>query len=209
MVGVHRVAPIASGIPTKTWACSTKREGSAPRSKRVAASVSGCSRYSDRIATNGEPCTTHSKRCPASSEPCTTRRERRLPSWVSHPDAWVAMPGSNDGMLYAKGGMLHPFLGMHCPFFPMHCLFLAMHCPFLPMHCPSLAMLHAFLAMLHAFAATPSEAEDAIHEESRARRPLHGVPDPSRGRGRECVGSDSERGTMRSARVGMPRVPAA
>jgi hypothetical protein len=88
----------------------------------------------------------------------------------------------------AKGGTLHPFLPMHCPF---------------------LGMLHAFLAILHEFAATQSEAEDAIHEESRAHRPLHRVPDPSRWRGSECVGSDSERAMMRTARVGMPRQPAA
>jgi hypothetical protein len=103
------------------------------------------------------------------------------------------MRQSNDGMPCAKGGTLHPFLGMPCPFLPMHC-------PFLP-------MLHAFLAMLHAFAATQTEAEDAVHQESRAHRPLHRVPDPSRVRRSECVGSDSERATMRTARVGMPREP--
>jgi len=108
------------------------------------------------------------------------------------------MPRSNDGMRCAKVGMLHLFLAMHCAF-------LTMHCPFLVMHCPFLGVLRPFLAMLHAFAATRCEGEDALHEESRGHHALHRVPDPSRGRGSACVGSDSARETTGPAYVGMPR----
>jgi len=115
--------------------------------------------------------------------------------------------------------MLHLFLAMHCAFLTMHCAFLTMHCafltmhcpfpvmhcPFLVMHCPFLGVLRPFLAMLHAFAATRCEGEDAIHEESRGHHALHRVPDPSRGRGSACVGSDSARETTGPAYVGMPR----
>jgi hypothetical protein len=52
-VGSHRIAPIAWGIPTRTWACSRKAERSARSSKRIAASIRACSRYSDSITTNG------------------------------------------------------------------------------------------------------------------------------------------------------------
>jgi hypothetical protein len=72
VVGLHRIAPIASGIAPKTWACSRRSERSARSSKRIVASVSGCSRYSDSISMNGE-------RCPTPLEPCPTRRETRLP----------------------------------------------------------------------------------------------------------------------------------
>ena len=98
-------------------------------------------------------------------------------------------------MLCAKVGMLHPFLEMLHPLLPMHCPFLAMLRPLLLTH-------HPFLAMLHAFGATRCEGEDASHEESRGHYTLHGVPDPSRRRGCECVGSSSERETTRPACVG-------
>jgi hypothetical protein len=64
-----------------------------------------------------------------------------------------------------------------------------------------------FLAMLHAFAATRCEDKDAVHEESRGHHARHGMPDPSRGRGSECVGSSSECETTRSLYVGMPGEP--
>src|SRR5580704_185768 len=107
------------------------------------------------------------------------------------------MPRSNGGMPCAKVGMLHAFLAMLRPF---------------------LATRYPFLGMLHAFAATLCEREDAIHEESRGHRALHGMlflvlttprqsrgrAVPSLGRGSECVGTPSEGETTRYAYVGMP-----
>jgi hypothetical protein len=123
--------------------------------------------------------------------------------------------------------------GKPCAKLGMHYAFLAMRRPFRVMLYPFLAMLHAFPAMLHEFAATRSEGEDAICEESRGHHALQGVLFPvlttprsrvsttlrqsrrravGRGRavpfhwiGSECVGSSSERATMHSAYVGMPR----
>jgi hypothetical protein len=77
--------------------------------------------------------------------------------------------------------------------------------PNVGMLCPFLGALCAFLGMLYSFAATLCEGEDAIHEELSVHHALHGVPDPFRGRGSECVGSPSERETIRPAYVGMPR----
>jgi hypothetical protein len=86
VVRLHRIAPMASGIPTKRSACERRNKESARSSKRIAASVSGCSRSSDSTPTNGERCPTPSWRCAARSgrcatpsEPSPTRRERRVP----------------------------------------------------------------------------------------------------------------------------------
>ena len=94
-------------------------------------------------------------------------------------------------MLCAKVGVLHPFVAMLRPL-------LAMRSPFVAMLRPLLAMLRRFLAVLRVFAATRSEGEDASHEESRGHRTLHGVPDPSRGRGKECVASSERPGSLRT-----------
>jgi hypothetical protein len=63
-VGLYRIAPIASGIPTKTRVCCRKSERSARSSKRIAASICACTRYSDSITTNGQRCPTPLERCP-------------------------------------------------------------------------------------------------------------------------------------------------
>jgi len=191
LVGLYRIAPSASGIATKTWACATKSERSARSSKRIAASVSACSRSSDRIATNGERCAARSERCPTRTEPCLTRTERRVPQCVSHHDARAATR-------CAKVAMRYPFLAVHRSLLPMHYPFRAMRDPYLP-------MLHPFLPMLHAFAATRYEGEDAIREESRGHHARHGVPDRSRERGSAHVGCSEEHVATRPARVGMPR----
>jgi hypothetical protein len=108
-----------------------------------------------------------------------------LPSVVRiAPDEWAVMPEANEGMPYANIGMLCPFLGALCAY---------------------LATLHPFLGIPYAFAATPCEGEDAIHEELRQHRALHGVPDPFRERGSEYLGSPSLRETMPPAYVGMRR----
>jgi hypothetical protein len=96
------------------------------------------------------------------------------------------MPYTNVGTLSPCLGVLYPFLGVLYPF---------------------LGTLHSFLGMLYVFAATLCEGEGAIHEELRGHRALHGVPDPFRERGSECVGSSLERETTRPACVGMPREP--
>jgi hypothetical protein len=110
--------------------------------------------------------------------------------------------------------MRRPFLGLHCPLHPMRRPFLGMQCPlrpmrrpFLRMQCPLRPIQRPFLAMLHALAAALREREDALHEESHGHHALHRVPNPLRGRERECVGSSSERATTRHARVGMPGEP--
>ncbi len=73
--------------------------------------------------------------------------------------------------------------------------------------CAKLATPCVNLGMLSRFAGMPCEDEDEIREESRDPRALLRVPYPSRGRGRECVGSSSERETTRHAYLGMPREP--
>ena len=66
--------------------------------------------------------------------------------------------------------------------------------------------------MLHEFAGTPYEGDEGIHEESRGHRAFLRVlftilttPRQSRGNGSECVGSFSERETVRRGYFGMPR----
>jgi hypothetical protein len=108
--------------------------------------------------------------------------------------------------------MLHPFLAMHRsklamrrPLLPIHWPFVAMRRPFLPIQRPFVAMRRPSPAMLHALAATRSEGEDAVHEESFGHHVRHGVPDPYRARGSKRVGSSSERATTRPAHVRMQR----
>jgi hypothetical protein len=104
---------------------------------------------------------------------------------------FLAMLCPSLAMLFANAVMLHPFLGMHRP---------------LPaMLCPFLAMLRAFPAMLHVFAPMPCEGEDAVPEESRGHHALHWIRDASLGREDECVGSSSERETMRPAYLEIPK----
>jgi hypothetical protein len=54
VVRSHRIAPIASGIPTKTSACERRSEEGARSARYTATSVSACSKSSDPIAKNGE-----------------------------------------------------------------------------------------------------------------------------------------------------------
>jgi hypothetical protein len=98
----------------------------------------------------------------------------------------------------AKLGMQHPFLAMHRSK-------LATRRSLLPIRRPFVAMPRPFAALLHALAATRSEGEDAVHEESSGHHVRHGVPDPYRARGSERVGSSSERATTLPVRVGMRR----
>ena len=104
-------------------------------------------------------------------------------------------------MLRANAGMLHAFLAMRHALLVMRHAFLAMRHAFLAMRQAFLATLHVFLAMRQAFAATWCEGEDANHEESRAHHALRGAPDSSLASGRECVGSSSERATMRHEKL--------
>jgi len=64
-------------------------------------------------------------------------------------------------------------------------------------------------SLLNAFPAMRSEGDDAVHEESHRHHALHGVPDPSRKRGSECLGRCSQRQTAGPAYVGLPRCPRA
>jgi hypothetical protein len=212
VVRLYRIAPIASDTPTKTSACERKSEESARSSTRVLASVPGCSRSSDCIPTNGERCTARFERPATRSERCPTRSERGVPWRGPLPDAWVVMRPSNRVMACAKVGVLHPFLAMRRSI-PAMCR------PLLPIHRPFVAMRRPFQAMLHAFAATRSEGEDALHEESVGHPALHGVlfpvlttprqsrgrAVPSRGRGSEFVGMRRPHLVMNRSLLGMRR----
>jgi hypothetical protein len=105
----------------------------------------------------------------------------------------------------AKVGVLHPFLAMRRSI-P------ATRRPLLPIHRPFVAMRRPFRAMLHAFAATRSEGEDALHEESVGHPALHGVlflvlttPRQSRGRAVPSRGSGSEYVGMHRLLLAMTR----
>jgi hypothetical protein len=106
-------------------------------------------------------------------------------------------------MLCLKVGMLPPFLAMHRPLLATLRPFVTTRPPFLAMRHPFLVIHRPFPARLYAFAATPSEGEEARHEESHGhhavRRVLFlvlttprqnlGRAVPSRERGSKCVGS--------------------